>query len=96
MSRTEAQKKADRKYYGARYKQVSFKLNKVTDAAVVEHLEKIDNVRAYLISLIQMDMAIKTLFNDPVIVERSDWMHEDDELIGWDDMGPSKFDDTKY
>ena len=53
MSRSEAQKRADRKYYSSRFKQVPFKLNRVTDADVIECLESIENVRGFLIGLIR-------------------------------------------
>lgn len=63
MSRTDAQKEANRKYYGTKYKQISFKLNKVTDREIIEHLDKIDNIRGYLINLIKADIS-NTLLND--------------------------------
>lgn len=61
MARSEAEKRANRKYYGTRYKQISFKLNKVTNADIIAHLQKIDNMRAYLIRLIEEDMLYKEL-----------------------------------
>lgn len=79
MSRTEAQKKADRKYYNDRYKQVAFKLNKVTDADVLAYLEKVDNVRAFLIDLIR----------DCIILENCDLYNVGgDDVVNVDSLYP--------
>lgn len=61
MSRSEAQKKADRKYYGSRFKQVPFKLNRVTDADIIAYLDSVDNVRGFLIGLIRQHIVLQTL-----------------------------------
>ena len=53
---SEAQKKASAKYDKANTKQVVMKLNKTTDADILEHLAQIDNVQGYIKSLIRKDI----------------------------------------
>lgn len=53
---TEAQKRAVRKYDAANTKQVHLKLNKVTDADILAHLERQENIQGYIKRLIREDM----------------------------------------
>ena len=53
---TEAQKRAVKKYDAANTKQVHLKLNKVTDADILAHLERMENVQGYIKRLIREDM----------------------------------------
>ncbi len=61
MSRTEAEKKSQRKYEVKIMKQISLKLNRNTDADVIAKLDSVDNVRGYIISLIRDDIKIESL-----------------------------------
>lgn len=61
MSRTEAEKKTQRKYELKIMKQISLKLNRNTDADVIAKLDSVDNVRGYIISLIREDIEIDNL-----------------------------------
>jgi hypothetical protein len=54
---TEAQKRANRKYDKANTRQIALKLNKRTDADVLEHLDKCGNKQGYIKALIRADMA---------------------------------------
>lgn len=53
---TEAQKRATIKYENANIKRVVVKLNERTNADIIQHLEKIDNVQGYIKELILNDM----------------------------------------
>ena len=53
---TEAQKKATIKYSKKHILQKNIKLNKETDADIIQHLEKQDNVNGYLKDLIRKDI----------------------------------------
>ena len=54
---TEAQKRASIKYDKENTTQNMIKLNKKTDADILDHLSKIDNVQGYIKQLIRNDMA---------------------------------------
>ena len=54
---TEAQKRANRKYDKANTRQVVLKLNKRTDADVLERLDACGNKQGYIKALIRADMA---------------------------------------
>ena len=53
---TEAIRRAVRKYDAANTKQVHLKLNRKTDAEIIEHLDKQNNVQGYIKDLIRQDM----------------------------------------
>ena len=53
---TDAKRKAIKKYDEANTKQVHLKLNKNTDAKLIEWLEKQSNVQGYIKALIKKDM----------------------------------------
>ena len=53
---TEAQKRAREKYNKETYKFTTFKLNKTTEADLIEHLEAQPNKQGYIRSLIKKDM----------------------------------------
>lgn len=53
---TEAQKRAQEKYDKANTIGVYLKLNKVSDADVIEQLQKVDNRQGYIKELIREDM----------------------------------------
>ena len=53
---SEAQKKANAKYDAANTVQFKIKLNKTTDADIIEHLKAQDNKQGYIKKLIQDDM----------------------------------------
>lgn len=53
---TEAIRRAVRKYDAANTKQVHLKLNRKTDAEIIEHLDKQKNVQGYIKELIRQDM----------------------------------------
>lgn len=50
---TEAQKRASLKYQKREVVQVSIKLNRKTDADIIEHLNSLDNVQGYIKQLIR-------------------------------------------
>lgn len=54
---TEAQKRASFKYDKENTTQKIIKLNKKTDADILDHLSKTDNVQGYIKQLIRNDMA---------------------------------------
>ena len=54
---TEAQKRAKQKYDSKNTKQVMLKLNKKTDADILDRLQGRDNVQGYIKQLIRADMA---------------------------------------
>ena len=54
---TEAQKRAKQKYDSKNTKQVMLKLNKKTDADILDRLEGSGNVQGYIKQLIRADMA---------------------------------------
>lgn len=56
---SEARLRAIDKYNKTKMVNVSIRVNKNTDADVVEYLKTIDNKRAYLLKLIREDMAKK-------------------------------------
>ena len=56
---TEALKRAIRKYDAANTVQIHLKFNTKTDADILEHLQKTDNVQGYIKRLIREDMGIK-------------------------------------
>lgn len=53
---TDAKRRANRKYDAANTKQINLKLNLKTDADILEHLEKQENVQGYIKDLIREDM----------------------------------------
>lgn len=53
---TDAQKKAVAKYDKENTKAVKLKLNKRTDADILEYLETLDNVQGYIKELIRNDI----------------------------------------
>lgn len=56
MPRSEAYKKAQQKYDAENTKSYTLKLNRKTDAAMIEHLDKQPNRQGYLKGLIKKDM----------------------------------------
>lgn len=46
----------DMRYHAAKIKQISFKLNRETDADMISHLEAQPNIQGYLKNLIREDM----------------------------------------
>lgn len=56
MTVSEAQKRAQAKYDKANTKQVMLKLNKTTDADILEMLEHTPNVQGYIKQLIRDDI----------------------------------------
>ena len=54
---SEAQKRASEKYDKANTKQIMMKLNKGTDADILEKLASVPNVQGYIKELIRADMA---------------------------------------
>lgn len=54
---SDAVKRAVAKYDAANTVQFKIKLNKVTDAAIIEHLKGLDNKQGYIKELILQDMA---------------------------------------
>lgn len=55
---TEAQKRAQKKYDEAnkdRYRMIHLKLNRETDADIIEKLEQSDNIQGYIKELIRAD-----------------------------------------
>ena len=56
MTVSEAQKRAQAKYDKANTKQVMLKLNKTTDADILEILEQTPNVQGYIKQLIRDDI----------------------------------------
>lgn len=56
MTVSEAQKRAQAKYDKANTKQVIMKLNKITDADILEVLEQTPNVQGYIKQLIRDDI----------------------------------------
>lgn len=56
---TEAQKRAQKKYDEAnkdKYRMVHLKLNKETDADVIEKLESVDSMQGYIKNIIRLDI----------------------------------------
>jgi len=70
---TEAQKKAVAKYDAANTKQIHLKLNRKTDADILEQLEKQESVQGYIKQLIREDIIAG--------VEHS-WYKEDEKKNG--------------
>ncbi len=56
MTVSEAQKRAQAKYDKANTKQVIMKLNKITDADILEVLDQTPNVQGYIKQLIRDDI----------------------------------------
>lgn len=56
MTTTEAQKRAQAKYDKANTKQVIMKLNKITDADILEMLDQTPKVQGYIKQLIRDDI----------------------------------------
>lgn len=56
MTVSEAQKRAQAKYDKANTKQVIMKLNKITDADILEMLDQTPNVQGYIKQLIRDDI----------------------------------------
>lgn len=54
---SEARKRAQYKYNKAHTKQVTLRLNKRTEADILEWLGKVDNKQGYIKALIRADMA---------------------------------------
>lgn len=53
---TEAQKRATAKYDKAHTKGLYIKLNKTTDADILQHLQEVENVQGYIKELIREDI----------------------------------------
>lgn len=53
---TKAQSRASAKYDKAHTKGIYLKLNKETDADIIEYLEEVENVQGYIKTLIRKDM----------------------------------------
>lgn len=53
---SEAQLRAGAKYDAANTRQITLKLNKTTDADILEHLDAVDNVQGYIKKLIREDL----------------------------------------
>lgn len=53
---SDAQKKASAKYDAANTMQFKIKLNKTTDADIIEHLKSLDNKQGYIKNLILQDI----------------------------------------
>jgi hypothetical protein len=53
---SDAQKKASAKYDAANTMQFKIKLNKTTDAEIIEHLKSLDNKQGYIKNLILQDI----------------------------------------
>lgn len=60
---TNAQIRASNNYNKAHTKQFSFRLNKTTDADIIEHLDGIANKQGYVKSLIRDDIKSSRLKN---------------------------------
>ena len=56
MAKTEAQKRASRKFEANNMIQFNIRLNKRTDADVIEFLETLDNKRGFILELIREKM----------------------------------------
>ena len=56
---SDAQKKASAKYDAANTMQFKIKLNKTTDAEIIEHLKSLDNKQGYIKNLILQDIKKK-------------------------------------
>lgn len=56
MATKEAKRRASAKYDKANTKGIYLKLNKNTDADIIEHLEEAENVQGYIKNLIRKDM----------------------------------------
>ena len=57
MKSTEAQKKAAAKYDKVNTRLIQLKLNKKTDADILDHLDSLSNKQGYIKELIRKDMA---------------------------------------
>ena len=53
---SDAQKKASAKYDAANTMQFKIKLNRTTDAVIIEHLKSLDNNQGYIKNLILQDI----------------------------------------
>ena len=53
---SDAQKKASAKYDAANTMQFKIKLNRTTDADIIEHLKRLDNKQGYIKNLILQDI----------------------------------------
>lgn len=53
---SDAQKRANARYDARNTRQVMLKLNKITDADILDHLDSIDNRQGYIKRLIREDM----------------------------------------
>lgn len=53
---TEAQKRAVARYDAANTRRIYIKLNKRTDAEILQHLDSQDNIQGYIKELIRQDM----------------------------------------
>lgn len=53
---SDAQKKASAKYDAANTMQFKIKLNRTTDADIIEHLKSLDNKQGYIKNLILQDI----------------------------------------
>ena len=58
---TDAKRRANQKYDAANTKQLKLKLNLKTDADILEHLAKQDNVQGYIKNLIREDIELSEL-----------------------------------
>ena len=54
---SEAQKRASIKYDKANTKQILLKLNKNTDADILDRLDQVDNMQGYIKELIRKDIS---------------------------------------
>lgn len=57
MATSEAQMRANAKYDAKATMQIKMKLNKNTDADIIQKLESVDNKQGYIKALIRADMA---------------------------------------
>ena len=62
---TEAQLRAQAKYDRANTKQVTLKLNRTTDADILERFAQVGNVQGYVKRLVRADMAGETSTERP-------------------------------
>lgn len=56
MATKEAKRRAQAKYDKTHTKGIYLKLNKETDAEIIEYLEEVENVQGYIKTLIRKDM----------------------------------------
>lgn len=62
---TEARRRAQYKYNKAHTKQTTLRLNRRTDADIIEHLQGLENKQGYIKRLIRLDM-LQSLLDEAV------------------------------